>query len=109
MSENTSHPASVFLQALVTIPISLLTTMVAAKCVTPMWTWFVTPTFGVAVPSFWMLVGLMMTVNFFTFHIKAADLEEREGSVLGLAVKIFFIKSFASLIALGVAYLVHTF
>jgi hypothetical protein len=54
---------------LLIVPFAYWKAFVAAK----LWDWFVTPLFGVAVPSLTMLVGLMILVQLVTNPTKPAE------------------------------------
>lgn len=38
-----------------------------------LWTWFVTPTFGIIAPSFWIFAGLALFVRLLTVQIPPPD------------------------------------
>lgn len=98
---------SLFGQIILGIPIGLLGTMGVAKCIEPMWTWFITPVTGAAVPAFWVLVGFMVTIGFFTMNLKKRDLDEPDNFPLGTVCKITFTRLIASVLMLGVGWFIH--
>ncbi len=64
----------IFVPLLFAIGLALL--MWRAWAVAILWGWFVTPQFGVAVPAFWMIFGLLLFVSL----VKASSSSNKTGN-----------------------------
>ena len=82
---------------------------IQAFMVLPMWAWVITPIFGLAVPSYWLMVGLLILIPLFTLRISYDDVagsSDREPSQLAVYS---LISALTHIIITFVAYCVLSF
>lgn len=91
------HGPEVALLMIIFLPAFVLKTWVASK----LWEWFVSPVFMVAVPPFFVLMGLLITASFFAWHGQRGC-GKKESTFVSVANR-----AVLNLFILAVAYGVH--
>lgn len=73
---------SIFSMFILLIIISIFTGIWTAYVATILWTWFVTPAFGMVSPTLWLMYGLLLTVRY-PFSFIMEKLPETEAKIKG--------------------------
>lgn len=64
---------------LFSVGVSFGTRCINALMFIPMWKWVVTPAFGIAVPGYWLVVGLLTMIGLLHINITFDDVFNSDG------------------------------
>lgn len=91
---------------LFSVGVSFGTRCINAFMFIPMWKWVVTPAFGIVVPGYWLVVGLLTMIGLIQIHITYNDVFESESREPGALVVYALTAGLTQVVVTGVSFCV---